>query len=121
MEPGRVFISHSHEDNDVTQSFVIDLQSTGVKVWVDQVDLRDSDFLKRINEALLQCEWCVPILTPHALRSPYVEMEVNTAINLVRQGRMRAVIPVTLRPFNEGDLPPIWAMLHRYDTVKDYR
>jgi len=59
-------------------------------------------------------------MTPHAPRSPWVRDEVNAALNQVRKGRMRGVIPVVAQSCADADIPPLWDPLHRYDATRTY-
>ncbi len=119
MNAPRVFVSHSHKDDAFTARFVTDLRAAGVEVWVDVADVRHGDFMTRINEALVHCEWLVLVQTPDSLRSPAVRTEVNAALNLVWQQRMRAVIPFIAAPCDPHDVPPTWSTLHHYDATLD--
>jgi formylglycine-generating enzyme required for sulfatase activity len=117
----RVFVSHSHQDDAFTQRLVTDLRAAGAVVWVDVADISQGDFLQRINEALEQSEWLVLVLTPAAVASPYVRSEVDAALHLVHQGRMRDVIPILAAPTPPHTIPPLWGVLQRYDATRDYR
>jgi formylglycine-generating enzyme required for sulfatase activity len=120
--PVRVFVSHhrSPQEDDFTAQLVADLQGAGAHVWVDVADIHDGDFLHRINTALASTDWLVVVLTPAALRSQPVNMEVNAAINLVWQRRMRGVIPTVAQACEPTEIPPTWATLQRYDATRDY-
>jgi formylglycine-generating enzyme required for sulfatase activity len=115
----RVFVSHSHQDEDFTQRLVADLRTAGAVVWVDVADIRHGDFMRRIDEALDQSEWLVLVLTPAALASSYVRSEVDAALHLVHQGRMRDVIPILAAPTLPNTIPPLWGVLQRYDATRD--
>src|SRR5690348_13119768 len=90
----RVFLSHASEDAIFAERLANDLRQSGADVWLDTADLRHGNFLQRINEALASCDWMVLVLTPAAIRSQYVQMEVYAALGLVAQRRMQGVIPV---------------------------
>jgi hypothetical protein len=90
-------------------------------VWVDLTEIQHDDFLKRINEGLKDREWLVLVMTPAALVSPWVQLEVDAAHAQVIMRRMRGVIPVMAKPCQVEDIPPTWATLHRYDATRDYR
>lgn len=117
----RVFVSHAHKDDDFTKRFVDNLRAAGATVWVDFVDINAGDFLKRISDGLRQCDWCVLVLTQNALDSTAVEMEVNAALEMVRQGQMRGVIPFVAGPYDPQRMPPLWRPLHRYDATSNYQ
>jgi hypothetical protein len=117
----RVFLSHSHQDNRFASRLATDLQARGADVWVDLTEIQHDDFLKRINEGLKDREWLVLVMTPAALASPWVQLEVDAAHALVILKQMRGVIPMMAKPCPVEDIPPTWATLHRYDATRDYR
>lgn len=116
----RIFVSHSHKDEAFTGRLVADLRAAGADVWVDVANITYDDFVGRINEGLSGRDWLVLVMTPEALTSKWVQAEVNAALHLVRQGRMRGVIPVTATPCPDEAIPPLWATLHRYDATRNY-
>jgi formylglycine-generating enzyme required for sulfatase activity len=118
----RVFVSHHHspEEDAFTARLVADLEAAGADVWVDNARITSDDFIKKINEGLTGRQWLVLVMTPDALRSPWVQAEVNAALLQVRQGRMMGVIPLVAQPCNEADIPPLWATLQYYDTMRGY-
>jgi serine/threonine protein kinase len=116
----KVFVSHSHRNDEFTARFVADLRAAGVEVWVDMSAIQSGDFMTRINEGLKACEWFVVVLTPAALESRPVEMEVNTAINLTWKDKMKGVIPFIAEACDPEKIPATWENLHRYDATSDY-
>jgi hypothetical protein len=120
VEAPLVFVSHSHKDEDFTKQLVTDLRRAGADVWVDMTDVTHDDFVKRINAGLKGREWFILVMTPAALQSDWVQLEVNAAIGLVMQKKMRSIIPVVARPCDLDDIPPLWAAYHRYDATHNY-
>lgn len=118
--PPRVFVSHSHKDDAFTQRLVDDLTAAGASVWVDKQGIRHGNFMQEIDKALASCDWMVLVLTPNAIASPYVKDEVYTALHRVKQGYMRAVIPILATACVPSSIPPQWDVLHRYDGTRDY-
>ena len=118
----RVFVSHHHspEEDAFTARLVADLEAAGADVWVDDARITSDDFIKKINEGLTGRQWLVLVMTPDALRSPWVQAEVNAALLQVRQGRMLGVIPLVAQPCNDADIPPLWATLQYYDATRGY-
>ena len=112
----RIFVSHSHYDDSFTRAMVADLRRLGAFVWVDMADIKEGDFLKRINEGLAKCDWLVLIETPHSLGSPAVEMEVNAA-QIGSLGQMRGVVRLIAAPRDPATVPPTWATLQYYDAT----
>ncbi|HEY7975965.1 MAG TPA: SUMF1/EgtB/PvdO family nonheme iron enzyme [Ktedonobacterales bacterium] len=117
-----VFVSHHHsaDEDDFTARLVADLEAAGADVWVDDARITSDDFITKINAGLAGRQWLVLVMTPDALRSPWVQAEVNAALNQVRKGRMLGVIPVVARPCADGEIPPLLDTLHRYDATSDY-
>lgn len=116
-----VFISHSSQDNAFTQQLVDDLRAAGANVWVDAQGINEGDFFQRINDAFIGREWLILVLTTAALRSAWVQAEVNAALVRITQGTMKGFLPVIAGPFNENEIPALWATYHRIDARVDYQ
>ena len=76
--------------------------------------------MQKINEGLSGRQWLVLVMTNAALRSTWVQAEVNSALHQVNIRRMRGVIPLMMTRCDEAHIPPLWAHLHRYDATKGY-
>ena len=59
-------------------------------------------------------------MTPAALASPWVQREVNAALNEHTAGRMLGGLPLVMQPCQEQDIPLLWRTFHRYDATRDY-
>lgn len=118
----RVFVSHHHspEEDAFTARLVADLEAAGANVWVDTGGITSDDFVKKISEGLAGRQWLVLVMTPAALSSPWVQREVNVALNEQTAGRMLGVLPVVMQPCREEDIPMLWRTLHRYEATHDY-
>jgi formylglycine-generating enzyme required for sulfatase activity len=116
----RVFVSYASADRVFAERLVADLHASGAEAWWDVSGIHEGDFLQKINIALQKCQWCVLILTPAAIASEWVNIEVNAAIHRRKQGFMHGVLPVMAAPIPAGTIPPVWDNLHRYDAVRDY-
>lgn len=118
----RVFVSHHHstEEDAFTSRLVADLDAAGADVWVDDQRITSDDFIKKINEGLAGRQWLVLVMTPAALRSSWVQAEVNAALNQVRKGHMVGVVPILAQACDDEDIPPLLDALHRYDATHDY-
>jgi hypothetical protein len=119
-EPERVFVSYASKDRPFAQRLVNDLKAAGAEVWWDVSGIDEGDFLRKIDEALQHCAWLVLVLTPHAIESKWVKMEVYAAIHRREQGFMQGVLPVLAALTDLKTIPPLWANLHRYDALADY-
>ncbi|MGH2515392.1 MAG: toll/interleukin-1 receptor domain-containing protein [Ktedonobacterales bacterium] len=120
MSSERIFVSHSHKDEEITQRVVEDSHRAGAEVWVDVAGLSHGNFMQHIDEALARCAWMVLVLTPSAIASQYVADEVYSALHRIKQGHMRDVIPILAAPCAPGAIPPQWDVLQRYDATRDY-
>jgi hypothetical protein len=120
MAPLRLFVSHSHTDDQFTEQLVRDLTRTSAQVWVDQQGIRDGNIMDRINDALSNADWLILVQTPDAVRSQYVKLEVGAALTRVMSGLMQGVIPIIAKPCDPRDVPPLWQTLRYYDATQDY-
>jgi formylglycine-generating enzyme required for sulfatase activity len=119
-ETVRVFVSYASQDRAFAEQLVNDLRAAGAEVWWDVTGVNEGDFLDKINEALQQCQWLALALTPSAMASKWVKIEVNAAINRREKGLMRGVLPVLASPIAHDAMPPVWDNLHHYDAVANY-
>lgn len=121
-ETVRIFISHHHspQEDAFTARLKADLRAAGADVWVDDDNVTSDNFVMRINEGLAGRQWLVLVMTPAAVGSVWVQEEVNAALNQVRKGRMRGVIPIVAQQCDDKDIPILWDALHRYDATQDY-
>jgi formylglycine-generating enzyme required for sulfatase activity len=119
-EPVRVFVSYASQDRPIAEKLVTDLKAAGAEVLWDVSGIDEGDFLGKINEALQQCQWLVLVLTPNAVASKWVNIEVNAGINRREKGLMHGVLPVLASPMAHDAIPPVWDNLHRYEAVANY-
>ncbi len=90
MAAPRVFVSHSHQDNDWCREFVAALQAAGWDVWYDEKGLSGgATWVATIQRELQAREIFLLILTPEAWVSHWVQEELNLAF-VTR----RTVVPV---------------------------
>src|SRR5215831_14220970 len=117
-EQVRVFISHHHsyEEDAFTTQLVHDLESAGMDVWIDEKGITSGSLVQKISAGLQERQWLLVILTPAALASPWVQTEVDAGLQEVHAGRMRAVIPIMVKPCDEAEIPLLWRSLFRYDA-----
>lgn len=115
-----VFVSHASEDNAFTRKLVADLKTAGADVWVDFDNIREGDFVQRINEGFVGRQWFVIVLSPAALKSPWVPREMNAAMSLASQGRLRGIVGIVAEEFKKADLPSLWVNYQHYDATYDY-
>lgn len=86
----KVFVSHSHTDNEFCRAFVAALRDAGVDVWYDEQGLSaGSTWVAKIQQELESREVFVLVTTPAAWASEWVQEELQLAFIQRRQ-----IIPV---------------------------
>ena len=80
------FISYSSQDDAFAQRLHADLQQKGVRCWFAPEDLKIGDkFRMRIDESIRTYDKVMVILSENSIRSPWVEDEVEAALEKERQ------------------------------------
>jgi hypothetical protein len=106
---GRVFLSHSHQDDELARDLARRLRKAGLDPLLDVADLpAASDRRKKLREQIRDVDALLFLVTPAALRSGWMVVELGMA-----DGFERIIVPVTagLKPL---DLP---APFQTYQTV----
>lgn len=91
-----IFVSYSHQDEDLVQEFKQQLDHLQVPVWDDQDILPGTNWEEAIRQRLDQADIILLLVSPHFLasRSCY-EIETKRALELQQTGQAQ-VIPVLL-------------------------
>jgi phosphotransferase system HPr-like phosphotransfer protein len=115
MEPPqskKVFISYSHHDLPfVLQSVVPVVKAAGFSPWFSTDNIRGADRWERaIVTALQTSEWFV-VLSPNAIGSEWVRLEVHWAA----EHRVGRIIPVLFQKCNAWDIHMILGPLQYID------
>ena len=91
------------------------LGTKGIEVVADDPNRSEPT----MKQWLLNAQWLVLILSPEAIRSPWVQSLVNTAFDRVRQGHMQGVLALAFssNPVEPEDMPnPSWSTIRTYYT-----
>jgi tetratricopeptide (TPR) repeat protein len=89
----RIFVSHSHKDNEWCCAFVATLKAVGYDVWYDETGLAGGDaWVATIQREVQGRGVFIVILTPEAWASQWVQDEVQLAM-----ATRRRILPVLLR------------------------
>jgi hypothetical protein len=99
---------------------VNDLKAAGADAWMDVNDLGAGNFQQGISAALAKCEWFLLVLTRHALASEWVTMEVDAAIRLKHQGKVKELIFIKAAGVDYSELPPLWGVFNIFDATANY-
>jgi hypothetical protein len=89
------FISYARRDVALAQRLYADLQAAGVRCWFAPEDMKIGDeFRARIDESIHIHDKLLLILSKHSLASPWVQKEVETALDKERKGHRPVLFPI---------------------------
>lgn len=104
-----IFISHATEDAPFAQTLAHALTQAGAQVWIAPNSIHaGEDFIAAIERGLGESTHIIVLLSPAALESKWVQMEMNAAIRLERQGRMQ-IAPIQ---YQTCEPPILWGNYH---------
>ena len=97
----KIFLSYSGADREAAQKIAVHLREGGLQVWDPEMEiLPGSDFTSTLKKALDSVEAVVVLISPEALESRSVSLEIEYALGAKRlRGRL---IPVFLRPTKDA-------------------
>src|SRR2546429_684109 len=100
----KVFISYSSEDSPFVDQLVKDLKQRTVDVWYAKYEIKVGDsIVAKINEGLTRTDWLLLVMSQSAVKSPWVQLELNAAVALtVQRGAYILVARIDSVP-----IPPI--------------
>ena len=91
------FISYSTKDQDFADRLHADLQSRGVRCWFAPEDLKIGDkFRSRIDESIRIFDKLLLALSQQSIASPWVEDEVEAALERERRENRLVLFPISL-------------------------
>jgi len=103
---GNVFLSHSHEDKKFVNRLAADLMSAGVKVWLDEAEIKIGDSLiLKIEEAISTVQYVAACLSLNSVKSNWVTKELDIAITKEIKGKHVVVLPLLLPGCREDEIP----------------
>ncbi|MDQ3799436.1 MAG: toll/interleukin-1 receptor domain-containing protein [Acidobacteriota bacterium] len=90
-----VFISHAHEDKDsVARPLTAKLRESGVKVWLDEFELKLGDSLRRsIERGLSQSKFGIVILSRNFFRKEWTQRELDVLLTKEETAR-KVILPI---------------------------
>jgi hypothetical protein len=92
-----LFLSHSWEDKFFARKLAEVLAYKGVKVWIDEAELKVGDsLLQRISEAIGKTDFFGVILSHSSVSSSWVQKELQIAMNEEINGKKMKVLPILL-------------------------
>src|SRR5271165_973531 len=81
-QAARIFVSHNRHDASWCREFVAEVRTTEADVWYDEHNLGYGRLMPKIEAELRSRPIVIGILSPIAVKSKWVQREINAAINL---------------------------------------
>jgi len=101
----QVFISHAEEDTELAHRLADDLGRHGISIWIMPESIQPGDdWVEAINRGLSASSHVVVLLTPSAITSQWVRIEMSAAIDLERKEKIQ-ILPLDVQPCQA---PPLW-------------
>jgi len=98
-----VFLSHNHADKPFVRRLATDLDNQGIPYWLDEAEIKVGESLiEKIRAGIDKVHFVAVVLSPNSVASPWVQREVDVAMNQEIMGRQVKVLPLMYR---ECDLP----------------
>ncbi len=93
-----IFLSHSSADNTFAKRLGTALAQNGVRVWIDEAEIRVGDgLLQKITEGITGMEYLGVILSPKSVKSRWVQKELHIAMIEEIEDRRIKVLPIYYR------------------------
>lgn len=93
------FMSHAHADNALTDPYADTLNHLGVPLYYDRANPQTGHFLgDALQEELERRHVLLVMVTPAAMTSFWVRLEINTFLGLMAADPTRKLIPVRIAP-----------------------
>lgn len=92
-----IFLSHNHADKPFVRRLAQDLQTAGVRVWIDEAEIMIGDSLiEKIRQGIDEMEYVGVVLSQNSVESRWVQEELDIAMNQQIEGRRVKVLPLLL-------------------------
>lgn len=114
-----VFLSHNHKDKDFVRRLAIDIESHGIRVWLDEAEMKIGDSLvQKIREGIDNVNFFAVILSSNSVKAPWVENELDVAMNYQIAGKIK-ILPIILE---EVELPSflIGKLYSNFSKIESY-
>jgi len=101
--PRSIFLSHNAKDKPFVRRLAFDLTRYQIPVWIDEAEIQLGDSLvEKIRTGIDGMDYLGVVLSPDSVKSPWVQREIDVAMNQEIDGRRIKVLPLLYR---ECDLP----------------
>lgn len=93
----RAFVSHSSSDKECARLVADALQTEGIKVWLDERELRVGDSLwDEIGRGIDNADFMLLLVSPRSVASPWVKRELNAGLATELAESRKIVLPVLI-------------------------
>lgn len=114
-----VFLSHSSADKPFVRKLATDLTSHGVKVWLDEWNIRVGESIpESIARGAAQSDYFVLVVSQNSAKSEWVKHELNTTLMREIPGRNVVVLPVKI---DDVEVPAAIRDKHYADFTGSYK
>lgn len=114
-----VFLSHNHADKPFVRRLAADLDNQGIPYWLDEAEIKIGESLiDKIRAGIDKVDFVAVVLSPNSVASPWVQREVDVAMNQEIMGRRVKVLPLI---YKACDLPGFLLGKRYADFTEDTR
>tara|TARA_B100002019_G_C21264961_1_gene598880 strand:+ start:2167 stop:3042 length:876 start_codon:yes stop_codon:yes gene_type:complete len=93
-----IFLSHTHADKPFVRKLAADLEAHGIQYWLDEAEIQvGQSLIEKIREGLDSVDFVAAILSPNSITSPWVQRELDVAMNQEILGGQIKVLPILYR------------------------
>ena len=104
--PPKAFLSFSFDDHSLAEKLANGLMAGGIDTWWAEWEIRPGDSLRqKIDQGLRNCTHFIVLLTPSAMKKPWVQQEMDAG--LVRRIAGQARFIALRRGVSTKELPPL--------------
>ena len=90
-----VFISHNYKDKPMARKIAKELDKYGIKVWIDESEIRLGDSLiEKIKDGLDHMDFLIALISENSVHSEWVKKELDIAMNKEIDGKKVIAIPI---------------------------
>ena len=115
MSVMRIFVSHSHADNDFTFELYRALDKAGADVWWDSAKLGQGRIRETIDREMRSRKVFIVVLSPAALESKWVIREINAALDLQDDDDSRVILPIVAETITPSMIPAFLLSIFRIE------
>jgi hypothetical protein len=95
LVPKSIFLCHSSKDKEFARRLATDLRARGLRVWIDEAEIKVGDSLiGKIEAGLDEADYLGAILSKTSVQSEWVLKELRVAMHREIDGRRVVVLPL---------------------------